>query len=255
MVATNTIGAGGVVTQTVTVTANPTVNLANSYSVCAGKTATITASGASTYSWNTGSASSVIYVAPSTTTNYTVTGTLSGCTDTKTTTLNVLNLPNVAAGPNNLQVCEGTLITYSASGALTYTWLPNNVAGNTFTDNPMTSLTYTCIGTDANGCTAEQQVSVLVIVCTSLNENKAVSFAVYPNPTKEILMLQPNTSFQSKLQIAVIDISGKLIISKTLDKLSANEPYVLDVKSLTSGTYFVQIKSNESSQKIKFIKE
>jgi len=255
MVATNTVGAGNIVTQTVTVSTNPTVVLASSYSVCSGKTATLIASGASTYSWNTGSSSSIIYVTPPTNTNYTVTGTLAGCTDTKTTAVTVLSLPSVAAGPNNLQICEGTLVTYTATGATTYSWLPNNVAGGTFTDNPMSSQTYTCIGTDANGCSAEQQVSVIVIVCSSIGEIKNVSFAVYPNPAKETLILQPNSSVIGKLQISIIDVNGKVIINKTLEKLNANEPYMLDVKSLASGTYFVQIKSNESSQKLKFIKD
>jgi hypothetical protein len=255
MVATNTIGAGGIITQTVSVTANPTVNLASSFSVCSGNTATITASGASTYSWNTGSVSSIIYVSPASNTNYTVTGTLAGCSDTKTTALTLLPLPSVSAGPNNQQVCEGTLITYTANGAATYTWLPNNTTGSTFTDTPMTSQTYTCIGTGLNGCSVEQPLSVIVIVCTQLGENSKVSFALYPNPAKDVLFLQPSANVLSKIQVSVVDVSGKIILSKLLEKAQKDEAIAIDVKGLSAGTYFAQLKTGNQVQKVKFIKD
>jgi PKD repeat protein len=255
MVATNTIGAGGIITQTVSVTANPTVNLASSFSVCSGNTATITASGASTYSWNTGSVSSIIYVSPASNTNYTVTGTLAGCSDTKTTALTLLPLPSVSAGPNNQQVCEGTLITYTANGAATYTWLPNNTTGSTFTDTPMTSQTYTCIGTGLNGCSVEQPLSVIVIVCTQLGENSKVSFALYPNPAKDVLFLQLSANVLSKIQVSVVDVSGKIILSKSLEKAQKDEAIAIDVKGLSAGTYFAQLKTGNQVQKVKFIKD
>jgi len=69
--------------QSVSVNALPTVSATTSASlICNGQSATLTASGANTYSWNTTSTNTVIAVSPTTTTSYTVTGTTNGCSNT-----------------------------------------------------------------------------------------------------------------------------------------------------------------------------
>ncbi|HNF49201.1 MAG TPA: PKD domain-containing protein, partial [Chitinophagales bacterium] len=75
-------------TITITVKPNPTVTV-NSPSICNGQSATLTASGATTYSWNTGATGASISVSPTTTTTYTVTGTTNGCDGTATSTVTV----------------------------------------------------------------------------------------------------------------------------------------------------------------------
>jgi hypothetical protein len=71
---------------------NPTVTLSSSQPsvMCSGQSATLSASGASSYSWNTGSTSPSIVVSPTTTTTYTVLGTnSSGCSITSILTQSV----------------------------------------------------------------------------------------------------------------------------------------------------------------------
>jgi hypothetical protein len=70
-------------TQVSAVNALPTVSVASSNTsfICVGSSATLTATGASTYVWNTTATTAVIVVSPNTTTSYTVTGTgANGCT-------------------------------------------------------------------------------------------------------------------------------------------------------------------------------
>jgi hypothetical protein len=75
---------------TVTVNSAPTLSVATSNSLsCVGEAITLTASGASTYSWTTGSSQPSISVSPTVTTNYTVTGTASGCSNTSVFTQSV----------------------------------------------------------------------------------------------------------------------------------------------------------------------
>ncbi len=63
-----------------TVSPSPTVSAVSSTSIlCVGQTATLTASGASAYVWNTTATTAVVAVSPTVTTNYTVTGTTAGC--------------------------------------------------------------------------------------------------------------------------------------------------------------------------------
>jgi hypothetical protein len=60
----------------VSVNANPTITaVSNASLICTGQTVSLTANGASTYSWNTSATTSVVAVSPSVTTSYTVTGT------------------------------------------------------------------------------------------------------------------------------------------------------------------------------------
>ena len=79
------------VTQTVAVNALPSVSVTSSNPlICLGSTATLTASGANSYTWNTTSNATVIAVSPTVTTQYTVSGTgANACLNTITITQTV----------------------------------------------------------------------------------------------------------------------------------------------------------------------
>jgi hypothetical protein len=94
-----------------------------------------------------------------------------------------------------------------------------------------------------------------VIVCTQLGENSKVSFALYPNPAKDVLFLQLSANVLSKIQVSVVDVSGKIILSKSLEKAQKDEAIAIDVKGLSAGTYFAQLKTGNQVQKVKFIKD
>jgi gliding motility-associated-like protein len=120
---------------------------------------TLTASGASTYSWDNGVTQGVAFT-PSTTTVYTVLGTdANGCVNTDNVTVNVNALPNVEAG-NNQTICVGQSVTLTASGANTYTWTGGVNQGVAF--SPTSTQIYTVTGTDLNGCTSTDAVTVNV---------------------------------------------------------------------------------------------
>ncbi len=73
-----------------TVITTPTVIATTSSTlICVGQNATLTASGANTYSWNTSSTNASIVVSPIVTTGYFVTGTINGCSNTSTLTVSV----------------------------------------------------------------------------------------------------------------------------------------------------------------------
>lgn len=76
---------------TIAVNALPVLSATSNASlICVGQTASLTAGGANTYTWNTAATSSVIAVSPSVTTSYSVTGTnTNGCNNSATITQSV----------------------------------------------------------------------------------------------------------------------------------------------------------------------
>jgi PKD repeat protein len=163
------IGSGTCLnTDTIQVIVNPLPNVtASSSSVCAGQTATLTANGATAYSWSNGSTGNPVMVTPSATTTYTVTGTLSatGCSASATSTVTVNPLPVVSAG-SSITLCDQpishTLTGYTPPGG---TWTGTGVtAGGVFTPagTGVFTLTYTFIN-NINGCSNSDTMSVFVI--------------------------------------------------------------------------------------------
>jgi hypothetical protein len=111
-------------TQTITVNPTPTVNAGADLAVCNGSTATLTATGAATYSWTNNVQNGVAFT-PSATTTYTVTGTdANGCTGTDAVTVTLVPSPTITA--TNTTVCAGqsTTLTAAASGSTGSTACP-----------------------------------------------------------------------------------------------------------------------------------
>jgi PKD repeat protein len=161
-------GCNTVKTTTVTVTPNPTV-VVNSPTICFGATATLTVTGATTYLWNTGSTVSNATISPASTTVYTVTGTTSGCSSSKTCTVTVL--PNPTITVNNATICSGSTATLTVSGATTYTWNTGSTA-STVTTNPVSTTVYTVTGT-AGGCNSIATSTVTISPTPTVNVNSS----------------------------------------------------------------------------------
>jgi len=148
---------------TINVTATPSVTASSSQSsICSSQSATLTASGATTYSWLPSGSGGSIVVNPSTNTTYTVIGMNGNCSDSSIVNLNVTPTPtlNITSAPP--AICAGQTATLTATGANSYTWQPTGANTGTITDNPSTTTVYTVTG-DSAGCTgAPQTVTVTV---------------------------------------------------------------------------------------------
>lgn len=161
---TGTSAAGCIATDQVVVTVNPipVVSAGPDVAICTGGSTTLTATGATTYSWAPGGQTTAsISVSPASTSTYTVTGTSLGCTSTDAVVVTVNTNAPINAGPD-VQICAGQSTTITATGGATYTWNNGLGAGASFSVSPAATTTYTVIGTDANGCTGTDAVIVTV---------------------------------------------------------------------------------------------
>ncbi len=244
-------------TTTVTVNTTPTVTV-NSATICSGSMANLTASGATTYSWSTGATSSNINPTPISTTVYTVTGTNGICFSNKTATVVVNLLPTVNATANNSMICQGQQVILTASGANNYTWQPGSIVGSTLTDNPSATQIYTVTGTDANSCVNTTTISVAVSLCTGITQLNGIPtiFNVYPNPAKDQITLNINTSKNIDIFIELIDASGKIILKQNMSFDKTKTDQQINISSVANGVYFLKLIPKEgSTQTIKLIKE
>jgi hypothetical protein len=122
-------------TATVVVTQLSTSLSASSGTVCKGNAVSLTASGASTYTWSTGSTNTVISVTPAATSYYTVTGTAPSSTCTAAKTITIMVAP--CTGIDAWNAGEGQVKIY-----------PNPATGNVYleTTEPVRILLYDWLG-------------------------------------------------------------------------------------------------------------
>ena len=165
-------------TETITIAVgSPTIILTgSSLGICIGASATLTASGATSYTWNPVSLTgSTISVSPTVTTTYTVTGIVGTCIGTETINLNVSASPTLVLTASSDTICEGTPTTLTGMGASTYTWNPGGLTGSTVAVTPSVTTTYTVDGDNGLGCIASETIIITV--------NAAPSLSVSATPT------------------------------------------------------------------------
>src|SRR5690606_23181133 len=143
----------------VTVNTPPTANAGDDVATCQGTAVTLTASGGSTYLWNTGATTASITVNPNTTTTYSVEVTQNGCSSSDQVIVTVNSLPTINAG-NDVTIFSGESVTLSASGGTSYVWNTGETTQN-ITVSPMTTTSYSVTGS-ANGCEDTDEVTVFV---------------------------------------------------------------------------------------------
>ena len=146
---------------TVTVYPLPVVQAGPDQSFCFGENVTLSGSGAATYSWNNGIQNGISFTPNAGINTYTVTGTsVNNCVNSDQVVITVFPNPIVNAG-SDLEICLGEFVSLSGTGAQTYSWDNNIINGMSF--SPLVgNVTYTVVGTDANGCQDTDQVDVLV---------------------------------------------------------------------------------------------
>jgi hypothetical protein len=239
----NTTGCAS--TRTAVVVVNPfSAVSANPSTICIGQTATLSAQGASSYTWSTGPNTSSITVSPTVTTVYTVTGTGSGCTSSLTLTLTVNPNPTVTASASPTAICSGQSTTLTAGGATTYSWNPGGSTANPFIASPGSTTVYTVTGTSA-GCSRTKTVSVNVsptptislpsqtVICTgysvTLTASGATSYSWSTGAvTNTILVSSPTATTQN---YTVTGTTGSCSGSKTIKVIIIPPPNITAVAS------------------------
>lgn len=140
----------------------PSVNAGQDQSICAGQNVNLTATGIGTITWeNPGTISNpLLSTTLNATQTFTAYATINGCSATDQVTVNVSPKPNANAGPDQT-ICSGSKALLSGSGGGAYTWSTGSTTAQ-FEVSPTATTTYTLTVTTQSGCTATDQVVVVV---------------------------------------------------------------------------------------------
>ncbi len=236
------------------VCAAPNITLAASQTTaCSGASVNITASGATTYTWNTASNSTSITVNPTVTTVYTVNGeTTPGCIGSKTIAINVTPGPAItfSASPS-LSVCPGGSAVITASGASSYTWAAGNQTTAAISVTPAISTVYNIVGTNALGCTTNANVTLFVVVCTNVQPQTITvnNTSIYPNPNKGEFTVELANGVNKDIQ--VLDLTGRVVATGN----TTEDAIKFNINNLANGIYYVKVRSANSHEVFKVIKE
>ena len=91
---------------------------------------------------------------------------VTSCSSSSSVNVSVDPLPTIAITPSSPSICIGSSKVLTASGAATYTWSPatglSGTTGATVTANPLSTTTYSVIGTNVNGCINTTTVTITV---------------------------------------------------------------------------------------------
>jgi gliding motility-associated-like protein len=174
---TTAAGCDSIVSVSLNITGLPALSATTTADSCAEGvgTAVVNVSGGTapyTYVWSNGATGSQQANLNGGFYNVTVTD-QKGCTSTALVSVPIVSPPVVNVNLSSVTLLEGDSVQLNASGALTYQWTPATGLSCSACPNPVASplqtTAYTVIGIDANGCRAEETVSIIVdIRCNEL---------------------------------------------------------------------------------------
>ena len=155
------------------------------------------------------------------------------------------------AGTGNQIVNGGTHMTHTSSGNTQNVWVFDWTAPATAEGGQVTF--YAAVNaTNANGSTSGDEVVTASRSFShsnlGINEIENISLRIYPNPSAEFLSIDFENSSQENVAVTITNAIGQTVLkTKTTDRI--------DVKSLESGVYFLQLKTAKKIGTSRFIKK
>ena len=242
-----------VVTMTINPAPDVVVTTSGGTPQCYSGALVLTATGANTYTWSTGSITDTTAVSPSATTTYTVTGTdINGCTATASQVVDAPVDGNITSNPftdGDNRVCHDTPVMLTATGGDTYTWIGSNVATDTTTviATPGDDVYQVIVG--RNGCSVTDTATITVYgkgcndsttLANTFAKEQQVRFGntgninFYPNPVGSQLTVEGLTGDES---IIIYNALGQ----KLTEVKASNVNSTISFEKMNAGNYLVVV--------------
>lgn len=227
----------------ITVLASPTVAVL-SPSVCSGQTTTLTATGASTYTWSTGVISNSIIVSPTITTSYSVIGSSGSCTNQAISTVSVIPNSTISITGNTV-ICAGQSTILTANGSGGFIW--NTSATTTsISVSPVNTSTYN-VSSPGGMCSVIGTITVSVIpsptisvsgnigICstqtTVLTASGANNYVWSTSASSSSIIVNPNVTTSYSVVGIVGTCTNQAVVTVTVNSI----PIILSLNNTNSG--------------------
>ncbi len=240
-------GCDSIIVSNLNVNPIPVVTV-NSETICEGELATLIATPSITggdYFWDPGGeTTSSINVSPPTTTSYSLSYTLNGCSaNSASSTVMVNPMPDVT-----INEVSGTIIVDQA--AADYQWIDcttnspiTNETGQSYT--PTTNGSYAVV-INLNGCT--DTTSCVEISGLGLYTSELSAISIFPNPVHTQLSIEGDDILPGT-EYVIMDVLGRVILSGELSLEGT-----INVEKLVKGQYSIQLNHAEAGA-VFFVKE
>jgi hypothetical protein len=191
------------------------------------------------------------------------------CGSGATRTVTVVGRP-VVAGPISgpVSVCTGSSIQYSiptVNGASSYTWtapigaVVSSGQGTksitvTYGATPFTGLRVNVSAANACGSSNLNLFNVVATNCPRFGNSNSNSLHAYPNPFTDRVQVQFDADVESESNLRLINMIGEIVISRTLQLQSGTQLIELDAGTIPSGTYLLELESNQQVYRTTLVK-
>ena len=199
--------------QIVTVNVLPIANAGIDQAICSGNSATLIASGGSTYTWSNGATAPTISVSPILTTQYIMTASNGTCTDTDTVNVIVNPSPIASISPIGITITQGTTTILTATGGGTYQWMTGATTPS-INVSPTQTTQYCVTVTNSANCLDTACASVTVdIQCGELFVPNG--FSPNNDGSNDLLEVKIKPSCVTSFSILIFDRWGEKVFEST----------------------------------------
>jgi len=171
-------------------------------------------------------------------------------------TLELHNFITVYPQPAPQGISQNGDTLFANQGAVSYQWyhdgnlIPGATAYFYVADQ---SGSFNVVATDNNGCEVEAVIFDVVAGLQRVVDNG--EWAIYPNPVKEQVFVTGYQLPGTAAEFSIYNVLGELVEVVHPLSVSSPLPSIFDVSNLASGTYWLEVKSNEKIFRAKFMKQ
>ncbi|MDZ7775633.1 MAG: T9SS type A sorting domain-containing protein [Bacteroidales bacterium] len=103
-----------------------------------------------------------------------------------------------------------------------------------------------------NGCSTTDTLKVIMETCAGIADNPLSQSRIYPNPVKEELYIELNSS--GNVHISITDVNGKEVYKSNAASGHQRTKHTVNVAPWREGVYFIIMRNDEYETVKKFIK-
>ncbi len=215
------------------------------------------------YAWSDGSSINTVSNDFSTSGSYSVTATdVFGCVSTSDFDLLVLGAPDADISYTG---SAGTAFHFSSAGSsnlgsnTAYLWTFNG-ADTSSAANPTyvfpwngNPTSYPVSLVIDNGCGQELAEISITVDPLSVSNINTVDFAVYPNPTSDIINITLGSEVNQEGKVEIMDITGRVL---NLERIASGQAIaILDLTDLANGSYLIKVSADGNSSVTSVVKQ